>query len=650
MTKRLIGVGVGPGDPELVTVKAVRVLREADVVLVPVLAGPVSADPAGPGTAEPGRAETIIRAYVGADRVKRLEFALNDTGGVTPRRAAAWQAAAAAVAHEFAAGAATIAFGTLGDPNLYSTFSYLAQTVRDLVPEVTVQTVAGITAMQDLASRAGVSLAEGTEPVTLVPLNGGADALDQALACGGTVVGYKVGAAASPAPAVLRDRLRAAGRLDGAVIGARLGLDGEFIAPAAEILAPAAPATEAPAPPATEAPAPPATEAPAPPAQAPAPPATQAPAPPATEAPAPPAQAPVPPATQAPTSPVGNIPDIPYLSTLIAPALRPTSTGAALRPTAPEHANSNDVPLMSLERHQRNIDVVTSAPGARRGATAGETSADAANGGLVSFVGAGPGAPDLLTLRGAQAIAHADVVIWASSLVDQRVLAHAKQSAEIVDSAKLPMEGVLPYYERAAQQKLRIARVHSGDPSLWGAIAEQIERCQTLGLDTEIVPGVSSFTAVAARIGRELTIPEVAQSVILTRLGGGKTPMPPGEQVADFARHQTTMALFLSAARSGQLQDELLAGGYPPDTPCVVAYQVTWPDELIVRTVLKDLAATIKERKLWKHTLVLVGPGLAAGGSRSHLYHPGHFHGFRKADRQARKQLRETSRPRPADP
>jgi precorrin-4/cobalt-precorrin-4 C11-methyltransferase len=519
--KRLIGVGVGPGDPELVTVKAVRVLREADVVLVPVLS-----------TAEPGRAELIVSTYVAPDQVRRLEFALNDTGGVTPRRAAAWHAAATAVAQEFTRGAATVAFGTLGDPNLYSTFSYLAQTVRDLVPGVTVETVAGITAMQDLASRSGLSLAEGTEPVTLIPLNGPPAALDQALAQGGTVVGYKVGAAASPAPGLLHDRLRVAGRLDGAVIGARLGLAGELIAPAEQLLAPGDP--------------------------------------------------------------------VPYLSTLIVPATR-AARGSSLAPAPVREPRSA---------------------------------------GQVVFVGAGPGAPDLLTERGARAIAAADIVIWASSLVDQRILAHARPGAEIVDSAQLPMEGVLPHYQRAARHQLTVARVHSGDPSLWGAIQEQLEQCHALGLDTEIIPGVSSFTAVAAAIGRELTIPEVAQSVILTRLGGGKTPMPPGEQVREFARHGTTMALFLSAARSGQLQDELLEGGYPPDTPCVVAYQVTWPDELIIETALADLAATIRERKLWKHTLVLIGPGLAAAGSRSHLYHPGHFHGFRRADPLARKQLR----------
>jgi precorrin-4/cobalt-precorrin-4 C11-methyltransferase len=263
--------------------------------------------------------------------------------------------------------------------------------------------------------------------------------------------------------------------------------------------------------------------------------------------------------------------------------------------------------------------------------------------GKVTFIGAGPGAADLLTLRGAAAIAAADMVIWASSLVHPEVLRHAREGAELVDSARLPMESVIPCYERAAREGLQIARVHSGDPSLWGAIQEQLDRCHELGLRTEVVPGVSSFTAAAASIGRELTIPEVAQSVILTRLGGGKTPMPPGEHVAGFASHGTTMALFLSAARSGQLESELLAGGYEPGTPCVVAYQVTWPDELILRCRLDQLAATIKAHKLWKHTLVLVGPALAAGGTRSHLYHPGHFHGHRKADPDARRGLRAAS-------
>ncbi|WP_250280723.1 MULTISPECIES: precorrin-4 C(11)-methyltransferase [unclassified Frankia] len=260
--------------------------------------------------------------------------------------------------------------------------------------------------------------------------------------------------------------------------------------------------------------------------------------------------------------------------------------------------------------------------------------------GRVTFVGAGPGAADLLTLRAARVIGEADVVIWASSLVHPDVLTHARDDAEIVDSAGLPLEGVHEIYRRAAAGGLAVARVHSGDPALWGAVQEQLEICAELGLATDIVPGVSSFTAAAAAVGRELTVPQVAQSVILTRLAGGKTPMPPGEEVARFAAHGTTMALFLSAARSSQLQAELTAGGYPPETPCVVAYRVSWPEELIVRCALADLAATIREHKLWKHTLVLVGPALAAGGTRSHLYHPGHFHGFRRADRAARTTLR----------
>jgi precorrin-4/cobalt-precorrin-4 C11-methyltransferase len=262
-------------------------------------------------------------------------------------------------------------------------------------------------------------------------------------------------------------------------------------------------------------------------------------------------------------------------------------------------------------------------------------------GGRVTFVGAGPGAADLITLRGARAIADADVVVWARSLCHPDILDHARAGAEIVDSAELPMEGVLPIYQRAARDGLRVARVHSGDPSLWGAVQEQLDRCRELGLETEIVPGVSAFSAVAAIAQRELTIPEVAQSVILTRLEGGKTPMPAGESIRAFAAHGTTMAVFLSAARSGQLQEELLAGGYDPDTPVVVAYQATWPDELVVRCTVGTLEQTVKAEKLWKHTLFLVGPALGAAGTRSHLYHPGHFHGYRKADPASRRELRE---------
>jgi precorrin-4/cobalt-precorrin-4 C11-methyltransferase len=233
-------------------------------------------------------------------------------------------------------------------------------------------------------------------------------------------------------------------------------------------------------------------------------------------------------------------------------------------------------------------------------------------------------------------------VVWASSLVSPEVLEHARPDATVVDSAALPLEDALRWYSDAAREGWLVARLHSGDPALWGAVQEQLDRCVALGLDVEIVPGVSSFTAVAAAIGRELTIPEVAQSVVLTRLEGGKTPMPAGESVQEFARHGATMALFLSAARSGQLEAELIAGGYPVYTPCVVAYRVTWPDELLLRCRLDELAGTVRAHRLWKHTLVLVGPALAAGGTRSHLYHPGHFHGHRRADPAARQQLRST--------
>ncbi|TCP50792.1 precorrin-4 C11-methyltransferase [Tamaricihabitans halophyticus] len=261
--------------------------------------------------------------------------------------------------------------------------------------------------------------------------------------------------------------------------------------------------------------------------------------------------------------------------------------------------------------------------------------------GRVSFIGAGPGAADLITVRGAQRIADADIVVWAASLVEADCITeHASADAEIVDSSRLTHEDVVEIYRRAAAEDLMVARVHSGDPSLWGAVQEQFDRAVELGLDAEIVPGVPAFCAAAAVAGRELTVPEIAQSVVLTRLEGGKTPMPDGERIREFARHGTTMAIFLSAARTGQLVTELLAGGYQRDTPVIVAYKTTWPDELTLHTTLDELAELVKEHKLWRHTLFLVGPGLRAGGTRSHLYHAGHFHTYRKADPAARKELR----------
>ena len=223
MCATLGGGGVGPGDPDLVTVKAVRVLREADLVLVPVL-----------DTGEEGRAEATVRAHVDHGRIRRVVFALNERTD-QGRREAAWDAAAQAVAGAFAGGAAVVAFATIGDPYVYSTFTYLAATVRDLVPGVHVATVPGITAMQDLAARSGTALCEGTETLALLPLTAGLPAFRQALASHDTVVGYKSG---RHLPEVL-DAVRAAGRLGEAVHGASLGLPGEDIRPAAEVDGPA---------------------------------------------------------------------------------------------------------------------------------------------------------------------------------------------------------------------------------------------------------------------------------------------------------------------------------------------------------------------------------------------------------------------------
>lgn len=251
------------------------------------------------------------------------------------------------------------------------------------------------------------------------------------------------------------------------------------------------------------------------------------------------------------------------------------------------------------------------------------------SGAKVWFVGAGPGAPDLITFRGARAIGMADVVVWARSLVMEEVLQHARPGAELIESTPLTLEDVLAVYERAIAEELVVARVHSGDPAIYGAVQEQIRFCLARGVPYEIVPGVSSVAAAAAALGRELTVPERSQSLILTRRGG-RTPMPAGERVEALARHGTTMALFLSAARPRDLQRELLDGGYPPDSACAVVYRASWPDEVVLRCRLDELGDRVRAARINRQALILVGPGLDDAQTRSHLYHPGYGHRFRR--------------------
>lgn len=245
---------------------------------------------------------------------------------------------------------------------------------------------------------------------------------------------------------------------------------------------------------------------------------------------------------------------------------------------------------------------------------------------MISFVGAGPGAADLITLRGAGRLAAADIVIWASSLVPEALLEHCRPDAAIHDSATMTLEDVLAIYD-SADDTSPIVRLHSGDPSIYGAIGEQIDWCLRQGRSWEIVPGVTSVSAASAILGRELTQPGVSQSVVLTRLAGRtRASMPDTEGPAAFAPNGATMAVFLSAARPDELATELLGpgSGYTAGTPAAIVIRATWPDERVIRTTVGALADDLKATGTTLTVLVLVGQALADGpvSRRSHLYSP----------------------------
>jgi precorrin-4/cobalt-precorrin-4 C11-methyltransferase len=272
---------------------------------------------------------------------------------------------------------------------------------------------------------------------------------------------------------------------------------------------------------------------------------------------------------------------------------------------------------------------------------------------VISFVGAGPGAADLITLRGAARLAAADVVIWASSLVPEGILEHCRAGSTILDSSTMTLEDVLGIYD--ASPEAATVRLHSGDPAIFGAIQEQIDWCVAHERSFEVIPGVTSLSAAAATLGRELTIPTISQSVVLTRVPGRTSAsMPESETLAGFAAHGCTMAIFLSASKPRDLQAQLLApeSAFDLDTPAAIVVRASWPDERVVRTTLGRLAEDIEATKEKRTVLVLVGPALSEVGARSHLYSPRFSHHFRlrSHDGSTTGRPSRNQRPSPAAP
>lgn len=250
---------------------------------------------------------------------------------------------------------------------------------------------------------------------------------------------------------------------------------------------------------------------------------------------------------------------------------------------------------------------------------------------MVHFVGAGSGAPDLITLRGARLLGEADVVIYAGSLVNPELLTLTKPGCELHDSAKLTLEEVIALVEAAERMGKTTVRLHTGDPSIYGAVREQFDELAKCGIAFDICPGVSSFCGAAAALRTEYTLPDVSQTVIITR-AAGRTPVPERESIRSLAAHGATMVLFLSTALTETLQGELLAGGYAAETPAAIVYKATWPEEKIFRCTVGTLHETAEENGLRKTALIVVGGCLGKEYLRSMLYHPDFTTEYRKGN------------------
>lgn len=249
---------------------------------------------------------------------------------------------------------------------------------------------------------------------------------------------------------------------------------------------------------------------------------------------------------------------------------------------------------------------------------------------MVYFVGAGCGAPDLITVRGQSLLNRADVIIYAGSLVNPALLESARPECRIYNSAEMTLDEVIAVMQQAEDAGLMTVRLHTGDPCLYGAIREQMDALTKRGISYEICPGVSSFCGAAAALKTEYTLPDVSQTVILTRMAG-RTPVPEREQIRLLASHQTTMVIFLSTGMLPALSAELIAGGYPASTPAAIVYKASWPDEKVCRCTVGTLAETAESNQIRKTALIVVGNCLGDDYALSKLYDPAFETEFRKA-------------------
>lgn len=481
MTGKLYGLGVGPGDPELLTVKALRLVKESDVVAVP---GAV---------AEESVAYKIVKGvYQELDEKNLIPIPMPMTKD--PAVLEENHQKAADTIEELLKQGKQVAFLTLGDPTVYSTYLYVHKRILERGYEVEI--VSGIPSFCAVAATLNMGLVEMAEPLHVIPATYNADTMDEVLKLPGTKVLMKTGRKMK----AVRESILRSGQ--DAVMIEDCGMPSEKIYKSAE-----------------------------------------------------------------------EIPE-----------------------------QSGYYSLIIVKEKNK----------------------------MIHFVGAGSGAPDLITIRGKKFLEEADVIIYAGSLVNPQLLDYAKEGCQIYNSAKMTLEEVLDVMREAEKAEKMTVRLHTGDPCLYGAIREQMDVLDEEGVSYDYCPGVSSFCGAASALNLEYTLPEVSQSVIITRMAG-RTPVPEKESIESFAAHQATMVVFLSTGLLEELSKRLIEGGYSKDTPAAIVYKATWEDEKSFVCTVGTLAQTAKENQITKTALMIIGEAVAHSNyERSKLYDPGFTTEFRK--------------------